>query len=57
VLSGVNVNGRPVWAVFGDSRDYDYKVAALYVLLEQAERDGRSLNTVDLRFGDRLSFN
>jgi len=57
VLSGVNVNGKGVWAVFGDSRDYEYKVASLYVLLQQAESEGLALTTVDLRFGDRLSFN
>jgi cell division protein FtsQ len=57
VLSGVNVNGKGVWAIFGDSRDYEYKVASLYVLLQQAESEGLALTTVDLRFGDRLSFN
>ena len=36
-----DVDGKPLWVTFGDSRDYDYKVAALYVLMEQA-REGRT---------------
>jgi hypothetical protein len=46
----------PIWATFGDSRDYEYKVASLYVLIEQAKEEDLGLKTVDLRFGDRLSF-
>jgi cell division protein FtsQ len=57
VLAPRDVNGKPVWVTFGDARDYDFKVASLYVLLEQATQQKLSLNTVDLRFGDRLSFN
>jgi hypothetical protein len=57
VLSGSTEDGSPLWVTFGDSRDYDYKVAALYVLIEQARQHDLALNTVDLRFGDRLSFN
>jgi len=57
VLSGSAVDDRPLWVTFGDSRDYDYKIAALYVLIEQARDKDLTLNTVDLRFGDRLSFN
>lgn len=57
LLSGAEVNGDPLWVTFGDSRDYDYKVAALYVLMEQARDEDLELNSVDLRFGDRLSFN
>ncbi len=57
VLSGSADDGKPLWVTFGDSRDYDYKVAALYVLIEQAQQNDLALNTVDLRFGDRLSFN
>ncbi|MEX2247152.1 MAG: FtsQ-type POTRA domain-containing protein [Dehalococcoidia bacterium] len=56
VLSGADVNGSGVWATFGDARNYDYKVASLYVLLEEAREKDLSLTTVDLRFGDRLSF-
>ncbi len=57
VLSGGDVDGAVIWATFGDSRDYDYKVAALYVLIEQAREADVKLTAVDLRFGSRLSFN
>lgn len=57
VLSGSDVDDHPIWVTFGDSRDYDYKVAALYVLIGQAAEQELTLNAVDLRFGDRLSFN
>ncbi len=57
VLSGSPTDDRPIWVTFGDARDYDYKVAALYVLIQQAQDEDLTLNTVDLRFGDRLSFN
>jgi cell division protein FtsQ len=57
VLSGADVDGAVIWATFGDSRDYDYKVAALYVLIEQAREADVKLTAVDLRFGSRLSFN
>jgi hypothetical protein len=56
VLSGSETDDRPLWVTFGDSRDYDYKIAALYVLIEQAKESDLSLNAVDLRFGDRLTF-
>lgn len=57
VLSGSKTDDKALWVTFGDSRDYDYKVAALYVLIQQAQDQNLTLNTVDLRFGDRLSFN
>jgi hypothetical protein len=57
VFAPANPDDHPLWVTFGDSRDYDYKVAALYVLIEQARQSEIPLNTVDLRFGDRLSFN
>jgi hypothetical protein len=56
VLSGSETDDKPLWVTFGDSRDYDYKVAALYVLIEQARQSDVALNAVDLRFGDRLTF-
>ena len=56
-FSSPEINGDPIWVTFGDSRDYDYKIASLYVLLEQAKERDLALNAVDLRFGDRLSFN
>jgi len=43
-------------ATFGDGRDLDYKISVLYVLLEKAQRDGREVHAVDLRFGDSVSF-
>lgn len=43
-------------ATFGDARDYDYKVGALYVLLETAQQEQISVSSVDLRFGDRITF-
>ncbi len=42
-------------AVFGDAQGYDFKVATLYTLLQQAEEEGRTLSRVDLRFGDRVA--
>ena len=57
VLAPPDVDGKPIWVTFGDSRDYEFKVASLYVLFEQAKQQKLTLNTVDLRFGDRLSFN
>ncbi len=57
VLSGAAADDHAIWVTFGDARDYDYKVAALYVLLERAQEDDLALNAVDLRFGDRMSFN
>jgi hypothetical protein len=57
VLSGADIDSQPVWVTFGDSRDYEYKVASLYVLLEQAKENDLRVRAVDLRFGDRLSFN
>ena len=56
VYSGADVDAKPVWVTFGDGRDYDYKVAALYALFQRAQTDALALNVVDLRFGDRLSF-
>jgi hypothetical protein len=57
VLSGADIEAAPVWVTFGDSRDYEYKVRALYVLLEQAREAQLRVTAVDLRFGSRLSFN
>lgn len=41
---------------FGDSREMDYKLAALAALLTETDREGLRVQAVDLRFGDRLSF-
>ena len=57
ILTGTDIDSAPVWVTFGDSRDYDYKVTALYVLLEQAHDANITVSAVDLRFGGRISFN
>jgi cell division protein FtsQ len=43
-------------ATFGDSRDFDYKLSVLYVLLEKSQEDAFAVRSVDLRFGDNVSF-
>lgn len=43
-------------ATFGDSRDLDYKLSVLYVLLEKARTQSFAVNSVDLRFGESVSF-
>lgn len=42
-------------AVFGDAQGYDFKVAALSAVLQQAAAQGQTLHRVDLRFGDRIT--
>ena len=41
---------------FGDGSDFDYKMAALKALLDQAQQQGVEVRTVDLRFGERIAF-
>ncbi|HLF71116.1 MAG TPA: FtsQ-type POTRA domain-containing protein [Dehalococcoidia bacterium] len=41
---------------FGDERAYDYKVAVLAKLLDQATAAGRPPHQVDLRFGTRVTY-
>ncbi|HUS81836.1 MAG TPA: FtsQ-type POTRA domain-containing protein [Dehalococcoidia bacterium] len=43
-------------ATFGDSRDLDYKLSVLYVLLKKGEAQSFAVNSVDLRFGGNVSF-
>jgi cell division protein FtsQ len=43
-------------ATFGDSRDLDYKLSVLYVLLKQGEAQSFAVHSVDLRFGENVSF-
>jgi hypothetical protein len=57
VLAAPEVNKNALWVTFGDMRDYDFKVAALFVLMVQAAEQDLALNIVDLRFGNRLVFN
>ena len=40
---------------FGDDQGLDFKVAALFAVLEDAAAEGRSLKSVDLRFADRVA--
>jgi hypothetical protein len=56
VLYGPTLGNRRLWVTFGDDHDYDYKVAALYVLLDQTRNEGLKPTAIDLRFGSRLSF-
>jgi cell division protein FtsQ len=43
-------------ATFGDSRDLDYKLSVLYVLLQRAREQSFEVHAVDLRFGESVSF-
>ena len=49
----VRVAGGPD-TVFGDSHNYDFKVAAWGALLNQLAEDEREVNEIDLRFGRHL---
>lgn len=42
-------------AAFGDVQNYEFKLAALYAVLRQAEQEGRAVHWVDLRFGDLVA--
>lgn len=55
VLAGSADERDGLWVTFGDAQGYDFKVAALYAVLQQAEEEGRTLRRVDLRFGDRVA--
>jgi cell division protein FtsQ len=41
---------------FGDERSYDYKVAVLAKLLDQLSAKGQTPSAVDLRFGERVTY-
>jgi len=41
---------------FGDERSYEYKVAVLAELLNQLSVQGKTPETVDLRFGERVTY-
>ena len=43
-------------ATFGDDRAYDYKVAVLSQLLDRLKTAGRAPGAVDLRFGERVTY-
>ncbi len=50
-----STSGTGLRVVFGDAQGYDFKVAALFAVLQQARNEGRTLSRVDLRFGDRVT--
>jgi cell division protein FtsQ len=41
---------------FGDDRSYDYKMSVLSTLLDQLKAKGRTPQAVDLRFGERVTY-
>jgi cell division protein FtsQ len=41
---------------FGDERSYEYKVAVLAELLDKLSLQGKAPETVDLRFGERVTY-
>ncbi len=43
-------------ATFGDERAYEYKIAALSRLLDKLRSQGTTPRAVDLRFGERLTY-
>lgn len=53
-VTAIFANGMRV--TFGDERAYEYKVAVLSKLLDQLSARGASPRAVDLRFGERVSY-
>ncbi|HXH20585.1 MAG TPA: FtsQ-type POTRA domain-containing protein [Dehalococcoidia bacterium] len=53
-ITAVFTNGLRV--TFGDDRAYDYKFAVLSRLLEQLGAAGRTPSAIDLRFGERVTY-
>jgi cell division protein FtsQ len=47
--------GDNLRVLFGDVQAYEFKIATLFAVLQQALGEGRSLTRVDLRFGDRVA--
>jgi cell division septal protein FtsQ len=41
---------------FGDERSYEYKVAVLTRLLDSLSSEGKTARSVDLRFGERVTY-
>lgn len=50
-------NAPPVWATFGSGQDLDYKIGVLFGVLQRASTENLTVHTVDLRYGDRVTFN
>jgi hypothetical protein len=53
-VTAVFDNGLRV--TFGDERSYEYKVAVLSKLLDQLQAKGVRPRAVDLRFGERVTY-
>jgi hypothetical protein len=53
-VTAVLANGLRV--TFGDERSYEYKVAVLAKLLDQLSAQGVKPRAVDLRFGERVTY-
>jgi cell division protein FtsQ len=53
-ITAVFMNGLRV--TFGDDRSYDYKFAVLSQLLEQLGAAGKTPGAIDLRFGERVTY-
>ena len=47
--------GERLRVLFGHPSDYDFKIAALYGILRRADDDGRSVRSVDLRYGQKVA--
>ena len=50
------VFGTGMRVTFGDERSYEYKVSVLSKLLEQLSARGTTPRAVDLRFGERVTY-
>jgi hypothetical protein len=50
------VFGSGMRVTFGDERSYEYKVSVLSKLLEQLSARGTTPRAVDLRFGERVTY-
>lgn len=53
-ITAVFLNGLRV--TFGDDRAYDYKFAVLSRLLDQLRTSGKTPTAIDLRFGERVTY-
>jgi cell division protein FtsQ len=53
-VTAIYTNGLRV--TFGDERAYEYKVAVLSQLLQQLQAQGVTPTAVDLRFGERVTY-
>jgi cell division protein FtsQ len=50
------VFGGGLRVTFGDERSYEYKVTVLTRLLESLSAEGKTARSVDLRFGERVTY-